>query len=50
MTIDEVVKILNQKSQHRKYSKVEAKEIYELLKTIAEHQVESRLKKTINEA
>jgi hypothetical protein len=48
MTIDEVVRILNQSSSSRKYSKEEAKELYEFLKTIAESQVTSRLKKTTN--
>jgi len=44
MTIDEVIKILNHNSS-RKYSKEQAKELYEFLKIIAEQQVSLKLKK-----
>ena len=45
MTIDDVTKLLNENRVNRKYSNVEAKQIYEFLKMVAEQQVEKQIKK-----
>ena len=45
MSIDDVTQLLNENEASRKYSKLEAKEIYEFIKMIVEQQLEKQITK-----
>jgi len=45
MSIDDVTQLLNKNEASRKYSKSEAKEIYEFIKMIVEQQLEKQITK-----
>ena len=45
MSLDDVIKILNKNAENRNYSKVEAKQIYDFIKMVADNHVAKRLNK-----